>query len=40
MKAKILSSAYLGASFAVTLKWKNVVLKAETKSIFEVGQSV
>ena len=40
MRAKVMSSSYMGSSFAVTLKWKSTILKAETKDVLDVGQDV
>ena len=40
LKAKVISSSYMGSWFNVTLKWKDTLLKAETKNIVENGQEV
>ena len=40
MRAKVLSSNYHGSLFSVTLKWKGVILKAETKIPLDVGKDV
>ena len=40
MKAKVVGSAYHGSMFSVVLKWKGLMIKAETKTMLEVNQEV
>ena len=40
MRAKVLSSSYHGSLFTVALKWKGLILRAETRIPLDVGQDV